>query len=143
PLVPLTPLALWIHPSPIPDRVGFAALPGALAAAAALWGALLPGTAMRPALAAVAAVGTAGAGLGLTHPNVAVTALILLAVLTAVTSAPRWGRRPAPIAGPGRAPRPGAPAPASPSPTARCRRRSCWPCGRRCRPPRDGGAARP
>src|SRR5699024_2356902 len=99
-LVPATPLALWIHLSPITNLVGFAALPGALAAAAALWGALLPGTAMRPALAAVAAVGTAGAGLGLTHPNVAVTALILLAVLTAVTSAPRWGRRPALIAVP-------------------------------------------
>jgi len=99
-LVPATPLDLWIHLSPIPNLVGFAALPGALAAAAALWGALLPGTAMRPALAAVAAVGTAGAGLGLTHPNVAVTALILLAVLTAVTSAPRWGRRPALIAVP-------------------------------------------
>ena len=46
------------------------------------------------ALAAVGAVGLAGVGLTLLHPNVAVTALILLAVLTAVTGAPRWRQRP-------------------------------------------------
>ncbi|WP_245822856.1 DUF6541 family protein [Brachybacterium avium] len=99
-LIPATPLDLWIHLSPIPNLSGFAALPGALAAAAALWNALLPGISARPALAAAAAVGSAGAGLGLMHPNVAVTALILLAVLTAVTAAPQWRRRPALIAVP-------------------------------------------
>src|SRR5699024_7602455 len=36
-LIPATPLDLWIHLSPIPNLSGFAALPGALAAAAALW----------------------------------------------------------------------------------------------------------
>ncbi|WP_394215765.1 DUF6541 family protein [Brachybacterium vulturis] len=99
-LIPATPLDLWIHLSPIPNLSGFAALPGALAAAAALWNALLPRISARPALAAAAAVGSAGAGLGLMHPNVAVTALILLAVLTVVTAASQWRRRPALIAVP-------------------------------------------
>ena len=94
-LIPATPLDLWVHLSPTPNLSGFAALPGALAAAAALWAALLPGTAVRPAIAAGIAVGVSGAGLGMLHPNVAVTALILLAVLTAVTAATHWRHRPA------------------------------------------------
>lgn len=108
-LIPASPLTLWIHLSPIPNLTGMAALPGALAAAAALWGALLPRLTrrrsqrspahayepvLRPVLATSAAVGLAGVGLGLLHPNVAVTALILLAVLTAVTTLPHWRRRP-------------------------------------------------
>ncbi|GAA1489949.1 DUF6541 family protein [Brachybacterium sacelli] len=99
-VIPATPLDLWIHLSPVPNLSAFAALPGALAAASALWTALLPGTTARPAIAAVLVIGSAGAGLGLTHPNVAVTALILLAVLTAVTALPWWRRRPALIAVP-------------------------------------------
>lgn len=103
-LIPATPLDLAIHLSPIPNLSGFAALPGALAAAAALWGALLPqlteaeGPRTPPlwktATAATAAVGLAGLGLGLLHPNVAVTALLLLAVLTAVTGARCWRSHP-------------------------------------------------
>ncbi|WP_299304590.1 DUF6541 family protein [uncultured Brachybacterium sp.] len=103
-LIPATPVDLAIHLSPIPNLSGFAALPGALAAAAALWGALLPrltepeGPRTPPlwkaAMAATAAVGLAGLGLGLLHPNVAVTALLLLAVLTAVTGARCWRNHP-------------------------------------------------
>lgn len=93
-LIPASPVNLWIHLSPVPNLSGFAALPGVIAAAAALWGTLLPRTALRPSLATVLVIGVAGAGLGLMHPNVAVTALILLAVLTAVTGAPSWRTRP-------------------------------------------------
>src|SRR5699024_4142244 len=112
-----SPLDLWIHLSPIPNLVGFAMLPGALAAAVALWGALTerPDAAAVPesaaadptaaprwpgVLAAVGTVGLAGVGLTLLHPNVAVTALLLLAVLTAVTGAPLWRRRPGLLAVP-------------------------------------------
>ena len=93
-LIPAAPLDLWVHLSPTPNLCGFAALPGALAAAAALWTALLPRFAPGATAAALFAVGIASAGLGLLHPNVAVTALILLAVLTAVTGAPSWRARP-------------------------------------------------
>jgi hypothetical protein len=101
-LIPASPLNLWVHLSPVPNLSGFAALPGALAAAAALWGALLPRPGPRIAhrplaratFAAVVTVGTAGLGLGLLHPNVAVTALIMLAVLTAITAAPHLRSRP-------------------------------------------------
>lgn len=87
-LIPATPWNLWIHLSPIPNLSAFAALPGTLAAAAALWGALLPRPRWRSTVAAGLVVGAAGLGLGLLHPNVAVTALILLVVLTAVTALP-------------------------------------------------------
>lgn len=116
-LIPASPVNLWIHLSPIPNLAGFAALSGAMAGAVALWGALTApaeapaaaspltanGIAASPVAAApvwpgvVAALGTvglAGVGLVLLHPNVAVTALILLAVLTTVTGLPRWRRRP-------------------------------------------------
>lgn len=93
-LLPANPVDLWIHLSPIPNLSGFAALPGVLAAAAALWGALLPRLTVRPILASLLVLGLAGVGLGLMHPNVAVTALILLTVLTAVTGAASWRRRP-------------------------------------------------
>lgn len=101
-LIPASPLDLGVHLSPIPNLSGFAMLPGVLASAAALWVAMLPRPGpraahrplIRAALAAVMVVGTAGLGLGLLHPNVAVTALILLAVLTATTSAPHLRQRP-------------------------------------------------
>lgn len=101
-LIPASPLDLWIHLSPIPNLSGFAVLPGALAAAAAIWGALLPardqhrrqGHQLRTSCAAGLVVGLAGLGLGLLHPNAAVTALLLLAVLTATTSAPHLRTRP-------------------------------------------------
>src|SRR5699024_12635933 len=41
-LIPASPLNLWIHLSPIPNLIGSAVLPGALAGAASLWSALLP-----------------------------------------------------------------------------------------------------
>ncbi|WP_422115096.1 DUF6541 family protein [Brachybacterium sp. UNK5269] len=109
-LIPASPVNLWIHLSPIPNLAGFAALSGSLAGAVALWGALAAPTevaaspsaahdvAAAPlgagAVAALGTVGLAGAGLALLHPNVAVTALILLAVLTTATGLPRWRRRP-------------------------------------------------
>ena len=41
-LIPAAPLDEWIHLSAIPNATGAAAVPGMLAAAVALWGALLP-----------------------------------------------------------------------------------------------------
>ncbi|MGO2584477.1 MAG: DUF6541 family protein, partial [Brachybacterium tyrofermentans] len=93
-LIPASPVDLWMHLSPVPNLSGFAALPGVIAAAAALWGALLPRFTLRPVVASLLVLGLAGAGLGLMHPNVAVTALILLTALTAVTGASSWRRRP-------------------------------------------------
>ncbi|MCS6711037.1 hypothetical protein JSY14_03020 [Brachybacterium sp. EF45031] len=126
-VIPACPLNLWVHLSPIPNLVGFAALPGALAAVTALWSALTQSatpvsdsalqrgvrardrvstsatgrdpaarqTGARNVLAAVLLVLFAGIGLTLAQPNVAVTALMLLAVLTAVTGAPLWREHPA------------------------------------------------
>ena len=114
-IVPAAPLDEWIHLSAIPNLVGFAALPGALAAVLALWQALLPGPTptvptsaqpsepavdaapttpgWRPALAALAIAGLAALGLGLLHPNVAVMALLLTTVLTAATALRERRRR--------------------------------------------------
>lgn len=50
-IVPAAPLDEWIYLSAIPNLVGFAALPGALAAVLALWQALLPPTTPGPASA--------------------------------------------------------------------------------------------
>lgn len=129
-VIPASPLNLWIHLSPVPNLVGFAALSGALAAAVALWGAQTPpssrtapsdpqaaseppatvpsrgaggSTSTRPwapSVAALAVVGLAGIGLTMLQPNVGVTALILLAVLTTVTGLPLWRTRPWLIAAP-------------------------------------------
>lgn len=105
-LIPANPLDLWIHLSPIPNLVGFAMLPGALAAVHALWIAQVspqsPGTVtnkstkakISSAAASTCVIMMAGIGLGLLQPNVAVTALLLLAVLTAVTGYPHFSRRP-------------------------------------------------
>ena len=117
-VIPASPLNLGVHLSPLPNLVGFAALAGALAAAVALWGSrtapssrtALPeapatvsslgagapaeGRPGAPSVAAHARVGRAGVGLTLLQPNVGVTALILLAVLTTVTGLPLWRRRP-------------------------------------------------
>ena len=113
-IVPAAPLDEWIYLSAIPNLVGFAALPGALAAVLALWQALLPPTTpgpasaqpaepavdagpttstWRPALAALAIAGLAALGLGLLHPNVAVMALLLTTVLTAATALRERRRR--------------------------------------------------
>lgn len=119
-LIPASPLDLWIHLSPVPNLVGFAMLPGALAGVVALWHAVVPATrspalasVLTPAgaptarsdedaagprpsgvLAALGIVALAGIGLALLHPNVSVTALILLAVLSGVTGFRLWRRRP-------------------------------------------------
>lgn len=98
-LIPASPVNLWIHLSPIPNLTGFALLPGAVAGVVALWGVVLGrlrgegDPVRRPRRAGAAAllvVGLAGTGLGVMHPNVAVTALLLVAVLTAVTGAAHW-----------------------------------------------------
>lgn len=83
-IVPGSPLSEWIHLSPVPNLAGFAALPGLLAAAIALWGPLLADPRRRAVLAAALVVGLGGAGLLMTHPNTAVMALLLLATMTAV-----------------------------------------------------------
>ncbi|UEJ82578.1 hypothetical protein Bra3105_17380 [Brachybacterium halotolerans subsp. kimchii] len=110
-LAPAAPWDEWIHLSAIPNMVGFAMLPGVTAAIVALWGALLkeatgegPGDSPAPGhgipgrpvlrhLASVLALGGAGLGLALMHPNVAVTALLLIAALSAVTALPHARRR--------------------------------------------------
>lgn len=102
-LIPASPLDEWIHLSAVPNVAGFAMLTGVLAAAVALWGALLPGaTAVAPpaperspvTVRTVSAVllllAAAGLGLTVVHPNTAVTAILLLASLTAVTA---WEQR--------------------------------------------------
>ncbi|PZO62101.1 MAG: hypothetical protein DI635_12910 [Pseudoxanthomonas suwonensis] len=108
-LIPASPLNLWIHLSPIPNLTGSALLPGALAGVVALWQVLLVRlrdegeeleSPVRTLVATLIAVGLAGMGLGVMHPNVAVTALLLVAVLTAVTGAPLWRRRPVLVAAP-------------------------------------------
>ncbi|MEE1649577.1 DUF6541 family protein [Brachybacterium sp. J144] len=106
-IVPAAPVDEWIHLSAIPNLTGFAALPGALAAVLALWqvlsSALLASSddaprgdraRLRPVLAALALAAFALLGLGLLHPNVALLALVLVAVLTACTMAPALRRRP-------------------------------------------------
>lgn len=106
-IVPAAPVNEWIHLSAIPNLTGFAALPGALAAVLALWQALSPAllpssddaprgdrARLRPILAALALAAFALLGLGLLHPNVALLALVLVAVLTACTMAPALRRRP-------------------------------------------------
>lgn len=102
-LIPASPLNLWIHLSPIPNLTGSALLPGATAGVVALWQVQLqrlhasadaPGAPVRALWASLVVVLMAGAGLGLMHPNVAVTALLLLAALAAVTGAPLWRRHP-------------------------------------------------
>lgn len=82
-LIPGTPLNEWIHLSPIPNLTGFAALPGLLAAAVMLFAPLLRGAGARTWVLVAVLLGTGGLGLLLTHPNTAVMALLLLAVLTA------------------------------------------------------------
>lgn len=108
-LAPATPLDEWVHLSPLPNLTGMAMLPGVLAAAVHLWRRLLvrfdgptdPGGAhaaprgrRREVLADTLALAAAGTGLALLHPNCAVMALILLAVMTGTTGLPRWRRRP-------------------------------------------------
>ncbi|PWH04981.1 hypothetical protein DEO23_15205 [Brachybacterium endophyticum] len=117
-LAPAAPWDEWIHLSAIPNMVGFAMLPGVTAAIVALWGALLrevtgaapgsgtdvgaaagAGTASaggpaRRHLASVLALLGAGLGLALMHPNVAVSALWLIAALSAVTALPHLRSRP-------------------------------------------------
>lgn len=108
-LIPASPVNLWIHLSPIPNLTGFALLPGALAGAVALWDVMLgrdAGTSdpapqpLRAVTASALLVALAGMGLGLMHPNVAVTALLMVAVLTAVTGAGQWRTRPVLVAVP-------------------------------------------
>ena len=111
-LVPASPVDLWIHLSPIPNLIGFAILPGLLAAAYALWLTLedaVQPQAPRGILSARASSSShapsgwrkaaawvkplvcmggvaflALVGLALLHPNTAVTLLLLLGVLSAV-----------------------------------------------------------
>ncbi|ATG51555.1 hypothetical protein CFK38_08475 [Brachybacterium vulturis] len=93
-LIPGAPVNEWIHLSPIPNLVGFAALPGLLAAGVAMWTALLRTATVRTVLTASLAVGVGGLGLLMTHPNTAVMALLLLTVLTAPDALHRAGRHP-------------------------------------------------
>lgn len=111
-LIPASPVNLWIHLSPIPNLVGFAILPGLLAAAYALWLTLEDATEphapsgilstrtsktphplsgwrkvaswVRPLVCMGGVAFLALVGLALLHPNTAVTLLLLLGVLSAV-----------------------------------------------------------
>ena len=111
-LIPASPVNLWIHLSPIPNLIGFAMLPGLLAAAYALWIALenalqphvpssilstrTPGGSRaapgwRTAIVRVRALMcmAGGAlfalvGLALLHPNTAITLLLLFGVMSAM-----------------------------------------------------------
>ncbi|RUP86494.1 DUF6541 family protein [Dermabacter sp. HSID17554] len=111
-LVPASPVDLWIHLSPIPNLIGFAILPGLLAAAYALWltledavqpqaprgilsarasSSLHAPSGWRKAAAWVKPLVCMGGvaflalvGLALLHPNTAVTLLLLIGVLSAV-----------------------------------------------------------
>lgn len=102
-LVPAAPWDEWIHLSAIPNLCGFAMLPGALAAVVALWQAALVHIDgerehaigdRRAMLASLLVMALAAVGLALLHPNVAVTALILCAVLSIMTLLPHLRRRP-------------------------------------------------
>jgi hypothetical protein len=96
-LAPASPWDLWVHLSPTPNLVGFAMLPGVLAAFTALWPAVIrsadhaPGAApVRSHLLVLVVLALAGIGLALLHPNVAVMALMLMVVLTLVTGVRHW-----------------------------------------------------
>lgn len=96
-LAPASPADEWVHLSAIPNLIGFAALPGLLAAAVALWRSLLADDAprlVRASIASALVLSLGGIGLALAQPNVAVTALLLLAVLTFCDALPRAGRAP-------------------------------------------------
>ena len=94
-IVPAAPMNEWIHLSPLPNLVGMAMIPGALAGAVLLWRAVLARQVSTPQLLTTAGVLMAVLlGLALLQPNVAVTLLLLIAVLTAVTGAPHWRARP-------------------------------------------------
>lgn len=94
-LVPAAPLNEWIHLSPIPNLTGMAMIPGALAGLLLMWRAVLArGAAPRQLITLVMVLVTILLGLALLQPNSAVTLLILIAVLTAVTGASHWRSSP-------------------------------------------------
>lgn len=101
-LAPASPVDEWVHLSPIPNLTGMAMLPGVLAGGLLTWRRVLarldgadPTTGRGEITGAVLVLAAAGTGLTLLHPNVAVTALILLAVMTGSTGVARWRRCPA------------------------------------------------
>jgi hypothetical protein len=94
-LIPGAPLDEWIHLSPIPNLTGFAALPGLLAAAAAIWRTLGQAPTVRASLATVLVLATGVVGLLMLHPNTSVMALLMLAALTGTRAAMRLRERPA------------------------------------------------
>lgn len=94
-LVPAAPLNEWIHLSPIPNLTGMAMIPGALAGLLLMWRSVLDREAtLRQMTTVVIVLMGSLLGLALLQPNVAVTLLILLVALTAVTGAPKWRYRP-------------------------------------------------
>jgi hypothetical protein len=95
-LAPAAPWDLWVHLSPVPNLTGFALLPGFLAAFCAAWKHLLETTVTSRGtwVLTVLLLALGGVGLGMTHPNVAVMALIVIAVITATTALPSRRTRP-------------------------------------------------
>lgn len=94
-LVPAAPMSEWIHLSAIPNLTGMAMIPGAMAGLLLMWRAVLAREASARQITAVVVVLMGSLlGLALLQPNVAVTLLILLAVLTTVTGAAHWRARP-------------------------------------------------
>lgn len=97
-LAPSAPIDEWIHLAAIPNMAGMAMLPGVLAAAVLLWRQVLAADRVVLVLGrlarAVIPLGVAGLGLALLQPNVAVAALLLIAVMTAGTPGRRLLRDP-------------------------------------------------
>lgn len=94
-LVPAAPLNEWVHLSPIPNLTGMAMVPGALTGLLLMWRTILArDTVPRQLIAMVTVLLVILLGLALLQPNTAVTLLILVAVLTAVTGAPHWRSTP-------------------------------------------------
>lgn len=94
-LVPAAPLSEWIHLSPIPNLTGMAMVPGALTGLLLLWRAVLARMATNRQLITMVAVLIAVLlGLALLQPNVAVTLLLMIAVLTTATGVSHWRTRP-------------------------------------------------
>lgn len=85
-LAPASPLNEWVHLSPTPNLVAFAALPGLSAMVLASWAALrkrrIPGPFHVAVVVGLILLGAAG--IALLHPNVLVSLSLLIGVSTAI-----------------------------------------------------------
>lgn len=94
-LIPAAPVDEWIHLSPIPNLMGMAFLPGALALATVMLRAMTEKqTTVAGCVLAIAVMLTAVLGLGLGQPNAAVMMLLLVAIVAIGLGWRRWRERP-------------------------------------------------